>query len=387
MTTRAHPVRRLRRATLPGLLVLGLVALPLGRAASAAEADDEIPGIPLAGSPVEGGLNKWSDPNDVFRVYLAQGQTFTASATPLTAGLDIDLYLFRPHSESLYQVNGVVASSNADDVPETVTYTATEWGDHYLDLRAWDKEGGYRLDYEVSGPWVPEPTGYPEPGEPNNDLAHSATLTPSPMLGSVTNTWVDWRDVFGVQLGKGQTLDVTIEWDSVDKDLELDLWDPSGATVAQSRAVQPGAPPTEQLTYTAPASGTFHVAVWLFSNYGDEYLLSYEVTGDPARTTPVVGKPQLPERVKKGRSFLVSGSLGPLHMKGTVVQVHRYRLVDGGWVHKSFVPALVGEDGRYTVRTKLAKTGRWRVRALHVADAEHVAKYSKYAYTKVVPAG
>jgi hypothetical protein len=348
----------------------------------AAEPDDEIPGIPIGASGFEDGVAQYADPHDVFSIYLSKDQTLTMSVETLTAGLDLDIYLYRPHAYGVGQASAIVASANGGDVPETFVYTAPEWGTHYLNVRAWHGSGAYRVTYTVDGDAVPEPAGYPEPAEPNDQIPGSP-LGPSPQLGTMTNTWADPRDVFSLDLGEGQTFHATMTWNHPDMDLNLSLWDAAGDTVASSSTDQPGAEPAEELTYVATRTGTYYLSPWLMSNYGDEYLLTFETTGAPPRTVPVVGAPDAPRSVGHDTLFRVAGTLTPTHVKGTVVRIVKYRKTASGYVTKGSVNAVVQETGGYLVRMSLPKAGTWRLRAVHVADYEHVTARSPYSTVRV----
>jgi hypothetical protein len=348
----------------------------------AAEPDDEIPGVPIGASPFESGVAQYADPHDVFSIYLSKDQTLTVSVETLTTGLDLDIYLYRPHAYSVDQASAIVASANGGDVPETFTYTAPEWGTHYLNVRAWHGEGAYRVTYTVDGDAVPEPEGYPEPAEPN-DAVPGSPLGPSPQLGTMDNTWADPRDVFSLALGKGQTIHATMTWNHPDMDLNLSLLDASGEAVATSWADQPGADPVEELTYVATGTGTYYLSPWLMSNYGDEYLLTFETSGAPPKTVPVVGAPDAPRTVRHDTKFRVTGTLSPTHVKGTVVRIVKYRRTAAGYVTKGSVNAVVQATGRYLVRMSLPKAGTWRLRAVHLADFEHVTARSPYSTVRV----
>jgi hypothetical protein len=363
------------------LLLASFLALS-PRPAVATEPDDDIPGVPIGASPFESGVGQYADPHDVFSIYLSKDQTLTVSVLTLTTGLDLDIYLYRPHAFSVDQASAIVASANRGAVPETFTYTAPEWGTHYLNVRAWHGTGAYRVTYTVDGEQVPEPDGYPEPAEPNDQIPGSA-LGPSPQLGTMTNTWADPRDVFSLPLGKGQTFHATMTWNHPDMNLNLSLWNASGDAVATSWATQPGADTVEELTYVATGTGTYYLVPWLMSNYGDEYLLTFETTGVPPKTAPVVGAPVAPPSVKHAAMFRVTGELSPAHVKGTVVKILTYRKTTSGYASKGSVNAVVQASGDYLVRMSLPKAGTWRLRAVHVADYEHVTARSPYTTVRV----
>jgi hypothetical protein len=199
----------------------------------------------------------------------------------------------------------------------------------------------------------------------------------------MNNTWADPRDVFSLELGEGQTFHATMTWNHPDMDLNLSLWDAAGDTVASSSTDQPGAEPAEELTYVATRTGTYYLSPWLMSNYGDEYLLTFETTGAPPRTVPVVGAPDAPRAVGHDKLFRVTGTLTPTHVKGTVVRIVKYRKTATGYVTKGSVNAVVQETGGYLVRMSLPKAGTWRLRAVHVADYEHVTARSPYSTVRV----
>lgn len=109
-----------------------------GRAgvALAATADDNIPGVTLPASPVVGSLDSATDTDDVYQVWLAEGDVISASLeiSGAVGGFDPRLFLYGPGSPSLTGADEVALSLQAK-FPKSFSYTARSSGYHFLN--AW----------------------------------------------------------------------------------------------------------------------------------------------------------------------------------------------------------------------------------------------------------
>lgn len=145
------------RARLGARLALAVVmtaaVLPLAAPTALAAADDNIPGLPIPASPFTGTLNETTDFDDVFKVYMTQGDSLTVTLKGPDAA-DFDLYLYGPGATDVGTDVSVAGSTYSGSV-ELLRYVAEESGFHYLDVYSWAGSGSYtlawRTEIETSG--------------------------------------------------------------------------------------------------------------------------------------------------------------------------------------------------------------------------------------------
>jgi hypothetical protein len=111
------------------------------------EPDDTVPGVTLPPSPVVGTVDHYSDYDDVYSVYLAEGETFRVTMTG-PGDTDFDLVLFPPGTTSVFDTEPVAGSAGPDS-NESFDYTAATSGTHYLEVSAYAGAGTYTLDWET----------------------------------------------------------------------------------------------------------------------------------------------------------------------------------------------------------------------------------------------
>lgn len=131
-------------------------------AAGPLAADDEIPGVSLAESPIIGSLDASIDTDDVFMLDLAEGDTLAVSLTA-SAGTDFDVSLFDANATSIWESTPVSAASS-NSYPETLSYIvyAGHAGPHYLDITAYGGAGNYTCTFAISpGTATVGPEGVP----------------------------------------------------------------------------------------------------------------------------------------------------------------------------------------------------------------------------------
>ena len=94
-----------------------------------------------------------------------------------------------------------------------------------------------------------------------------------------------------------------------------------------------------------------------------------------------VGTPGAPKTMRRGKAATVTGRLLPQHEAGTTpVRVFKYLQVGRKWRSMGSVPAQVANatsGSKYSCKMKLAKSGKWRLRAFAPADDVHKAAWSK----------
>jgi len=100
------------------------------------------------------------------------------------------------------------------------------------------------------------------------------------------------------------------------------------------------------------------------------------------RVTPQasVGAPIAPATMYTTKAAKVYGSLKARHTAGTYpVRIYKWRYVSGKWKPMGYVKAKASNYStysRYSASVKLAYKGKWKLKAYHVADAGHPAKWS-----------
>jgi hypothetical protein len=103
---------------------------------------------------------------------------------------------------------------------------------------------------------------------------------------------------------------------------------------------------------------------------------------------PVLSAPHAQKRVAVGARFSASGALSPQHPAGAhSVVLNAYRWSGRAWVLRRALTTTnrdAGEATRWAVTFALGKTGRWKLVAAALPDADHSAATSKAAFVTVV---
>lgn len=244
----------------------GLVRADLAVAGVGASADDDIPGIPLTASPVAGALSD-TDEDDVYSVYLGEGQTLHAALTG-ASGTDFDLQFYAPTATTVGGGGGRLSGSMTQGYPETVTYTASETGWYYLDVSRYSGAGAYTLDWRRTGT--------------SDDNLPGAAIPGSPVVGTLDSS-ADIIDVYSVELQAGQQLTLFMNAEDQSADYDLWLYGPGSTGIdIDSPLVKRESPySSELLRYAATRTGTYSVAVFAYSGSG-----GYELEWSRDRFTP-----------------------------------------------------------------------------------------------------
>ena len=104
---------------------------------------------------------------------------------------------------------------------------------------------------------------------------------------------------------------------------------------------------------------------------------------------PVLGAPRAQKRVGAGDRFTVSGLLSPRHLAGAhSVELRAYRWSGSAWALRRTLLTTnrdAGDATRWAVTFALGKTGRWKLTAEALPDADHAAATSRAALVTVVP--
>jgi hypothetical protein len=103
---------------------------------------------------------------------------------------------------------------------------------------------------------------------------------------------------------------------------------------------------------------------------------------------PVLSAPRVQKRVGAGDRFSVSGLLSPAHAAGAhSVELRAHRWNGSAWVLRRTLLTTnrdAGDATRWAVTFALGKTGRWRLTAAALPDADHAAATSRAAVFTVV---
>jgi hypothetical protein len=124
-----------------GLLTISLTAF----AAAESEPNNSISTadvISSSGDVVTGTLNEYSDDEDYYQIYLNQGSSIYINL--IGTGDDFDLRLYNTYENS-------VESSSGGSSIESISYTASRSGYHYIEVDAFSGSGSYTLTVTVDG--------------------------------------------------------------------------------------------------------------------------------------------------------------------------------------------------------------------------------------------
>ncbi len=361
--------RILRLAT--ALILSGalLAVTPVTTAGLFAEGDDEIPGV-VSTSPTEGAFVGTDDVHDIFRVKLSAGEIFRAVLHG-TMMSDIDLSLISPDTTRIDDALAVAFDDRPSGAyPVRFSYEVDDSGTYYLDVFSHAEALVDEAEYTVF--WTTDRPG--DTGE-----MPGVALPDSPFSGMLDND-IDQDDVYSVYLAAGDQLDFQLDSDS-GADFELYLFGPAATSVdrvgeAVARSDTPGG--SEQLTYVASTSGTYHVNAYTREGSG-AYRVSWAKKA--ALSTPVVAS-----SMSLGRTYKASGAISVrTTVRKTVARLQAYRWESGKWVlRKTQAASVVRSSGhtKYTAQVRLPYRGKWRLRAYH-RDASHSASYSAFRYVTV----
>jgi type VII secretion-associated serine protease mycosin len=276
----------------------GAYELDWSVAASSPGDDSNIPGVALPASPVSDSLTGTSDENDVFKVYLAPGQTLDATLSGAT-DTDFDLRLYAPDATDI-ALDVPVASSESSAYPDGIGYAAVATGFHYLRVSRRSGSGSYQLDWSITGDATSDPDGN-IPG---------IALPASPVGDSLAPA-SDERDVFRIALTSGQALSVELTAAPA-ADYDLYVFGPTASDVTSDIpiAFSAGGVYPEQLAFRATETGDYYVAVARVSGSGP-YSLIWGITSDPDGEIPGTALPAPP----------VTGDLAPVIDEDDVYQL------------------------------------------------------------------
>jgi len=218
------------------------------------------PGDPVVGQICAGDV-------DFFKIALNVGDALTASLAFTHADGDIDLYLYGPTGNL---IDWSVSTTNS----ESIAYTATAAGTYAVRVfGVGQAENAYTLTLAV----VPVTPICAEDAYEQNDTQATATRYPGAALhGQICASDPDW---VSVALNAGDSMRATLTFTNSVGDLELALYNQSGAFIGSSTTTSN----TEQIDYTAAAAGTYALKVYGFLTAENAYTLTVSVV--PATPT------------------------------------------------------------------------------------------------------
>ena len=195
---------------------------------------------------------------DWYAVPLVTGETIDVQLTFAHAEGDIDLEVFDPAGTSLG------GSWTSTDDETAGTFTAAVDGDHLIAVELYADTGSvpgnsYDMDVNVGG----APICTPDALEPNDTEAAANLLSAGTQTGlTACDTDDDW---YAIDLAIGAELTVDVLFSAAEGDIDIEVFDPSGASLGMGNSV------TDDETVgpiTAATAGLHTVQVALFGDSG-----------------------------------------------------------------------------------------------------------------------
>lgn len=232
---------------------------------------DDIPGVPIPGSPFAGTLDAATDTDDVFAVDLEHGDVIEASISG-PPGADFRARLYQPGAASVWTSYTSIQAAEGP-YPRTLRYCAWEGGTHYLDAFAAAGAGEYTIDYSVT----PASQAADVPGVP---------LTGSPVTGELAARG-DCR-VYSFFAEQGDEMSFSLSGPD-GTTFFLELFEPGASSVVDDWPVVFGFSDSypAELVYTASTTGIHYILVRSGSGEG-EFALAHAIDLE-APVTKLVG--------------------------------------------------------------------------------------------------
>lgn len=309
-------------------------------------------------NPQSGTVHEINDANDVYRVYLGVGDTFTPVLSWVGGGFNLDLYMKKPAATHMNQAEYSCAASNGNANPETFSYTATEAGYYFLGVSAWTAptDAAYTLTYTLTKAVAADTT------------APTVTFDPAATYIGSAGIPISATDNVGV---------AQLHY----------MFSTDGVTFGETQHVT-----GSSTTINVSALGQHWIKVFAHDqagNYGVPITRSFTVVAAPVAIPKLtlLSEPNAPTTMYKGKAKTISGYLKPRHTAGTFpVRIYKYRYVSGKWRSYGYARGKASNYSTYTKYTKafsLPYAGKWRLRAVAPADSLHATTYSTYDYVTV----
>jgi len=208
---------------------------------------------------------------DWFEVTALAFETLTVDVDFEHAEGDVDAWLWDDTVSSVL-VSGITTT---DD--EQLVWVSPDVATYYVEVSLTADTGGipgniYDIEVNTVNTFACSPDAY----EPNDDIS-----TPSPLpTGLTTNLTVceSEPDYYSFSAFSGYAIDVEVDFATAEGDIDIALYDPSGAEIADSSTTS--AP--ETLSLNAPVDGDYVLLVEMYADAGPdvgaEYSLDLDVT-------------------------------------------------------------------------------------------------------------
>lgn len=234
-------------------------------------ADDDIPGVVPASSPVDGDLNYLTDIDDVYRITIGEGQRLVASLEG-DVDTDFDLILYDKDAGGLDDTWPIGGSSSAGST-ESFVFEAPlgQAGDYYVNVHCVSGTGQYTLEWEVSD----VPAGAFEAADDAVVMAFN-----NGTRAGTLDRLSDANDYYRWTLSSGQRFEATLTADA-GTDFDIYLYGPDGG---EPVAFSNGVSYPESLVFDVAITGPYYIEVVSFSGSG-AYNLEYKTTMTPAWST------------------------------------------------------------------------------------------------------
>jgi alpha-tubulin suppressor-like RCC1 family protein len=304
--------------------------------------DDNIPGIAPTYWQWTGYGSKVADKYDVWRVSLTKGVPVELSCARTSGDANFNLFLYGPNAWDIWHFEQWLPGYQWDQpgsAIETITYTPSETGTHYLLVDCDSGAGRYKVSERCSAKLN---------AISGSSVTYGKTLTISGAL-----TAAEWyAPIAGKQLVCRRT---------------------SSAGTTQLATATAGANGAYAFSFKPDRGGS-----WTVSLVATQCLMA-----DPIHriysVVPVLSTPAVSGRVRANTSFTLSGSVAPGHKSKVTVDIKK--MARGTLRAYKKVTVYANSSGKWTLKVKLGKAD-WRIRAGHT-DADHTQGWSGYRRVRI----
>jgi len=199
------------------------------------------------------GYIDWTDTIDCYKVSVSAGQMIMVTLAP-PSGADFDLYLY-----DLNQMQ-IASSTQAGDLADSVTHTATSTGDYFIAIVQWSGSGVYSFDVWLSS--IAIQNDWNSGTDAGNSFDQALAISFGTGTGYVDST--DTDDYYKVNVTAGGEISAILTPPS-DADFDLALYDPNHTQVASSVL---GVGMVDSVSYTATSTGDWYIRVNCYSGSG-----------------------------------------------------------------------------------------------------------------------
>jgi len=305
-----------------------------------ADRDDNVPGVAPTRWQWTGYGSRIADKYDVYRVQLAAGVPVEFSCVRTSGDANYNIYMYGSDAWDIWHwetwLPGYQASQPGN-ATETITYTPTKSGTHYLLVDCDTGAGGYRVTEKCSA-----------------------------KLNSTAPT--------AVTFGK---------WLAISGAITSPAWYAPIAGKQVTCAYTSSAGTTRLATATVGIDGSYAFSFrpdrggkWTVSLVSTSSLMADDVQNIAYSVVPVLTTPKAVTAPKANKYFTLTGNVAPSHAAAIKVEVRKGSRL---FKYKTY-SVTANASGRWSLRLKLGK-GDWRIRAGHV-DPDHAQGWSNYKRIK-----